>query len=384
MNRSSNPRRASALLAMLCVAGAATTAGAAEPPLRSHDLVYSYDEMFDFDIGAWLATHAPHLSGEAETISHWAGFSGISPRVLIALMELQSGVVGNPGADAAAIARPFGPLVREHGFGTQLREVAQSLRDAMYDRDDHRISGPVALSPTNPLRTLYTLSGTDAGQASALADERFQRVYRRLFATAPQARPASPRFAGPMPMADAPPTNLLQFPYPLGEKWHIGGAHTNSGSGRFPMSSLDMSQGGGWGSYQGNRWVSASAAGTFKRHSTCMAEIVHAGGWSTTYYHLMNIRPETGTVVAANTPIANPANTRSQALCNGGMSTGPHEHWSLKSNGSQHHLHGVTLSSYLITATGSSYDTHCMRFNLSRKGRTYCSDWYTNIGVDAP
>jgi LasA protease len=115
-----------------------------------------------------------------------------------------------------------------------------------------------------------------------------------------------------------------------------------------------------------------------------MAEIVHEGGWSTTYYHLMNIRPATGAMVAANDAIANPANTPNQALCDGGSSTGPHEHWSLKSNGSQHHLNGVTLSSYLITATGTSYDTNCQRFNLSRNGRRYCSDFYTNIGVDAP
>lgn len=371
------------LLAALCAVGVAGQAHAGQPSLSSQDLVYSYDEMFDFDIAGWLAMHAPHLSAQAETISHWAGFSGISPKALIALMELHSGVVGNMQAGTEMMARPFGGLVNKTGFGPQLREVAETLRDVMYDRDDTRISGPVALSRGNPLRTLYALSGLAAARSEGLADTGFTDVYRRLFNASPHARPAS-RFTGPQPMADAPPTNLLQFPYPLGEKWHVGGAHTNSGSGRFPMSSLDMYKGGGWGSNLSNHWVSASAAGTFKRHSSCMAEIVHAGGWSTTYYHLMNIRHATGAEVDANAPIANPANTRSQALCNGGMSTGPHEHWSLKSNGSQHHLNGVTLSSYLIKATGSSYDTNCTRFNLSRNGRTYCADWYTNIGVDAP
>lgn len=380
----SRTRLCAMLLAALCAAGASSTAAAAAAPLVSQDLVYHYEEMFDFDIAAWLAAHAPHLSARAETISHWAGFSGISPRVLIALMELQSGVVGDPTVAAAATARPFGTLVPVTGFGAQLREVAQSLRDALYDPQAPTAPGPVALATGNPLRALFELSGSPPAAAARLADERFTTVYRRLFGRAPQARPATSRFGRTAPRAVLPPANLLQFPYPLGEKWHVGGAHTNSGSGRFPLSSLDMSQGGWWGSDQSQRWVSASAAGTFKRHSSCMAEIVHDGGWSTTYYHLMNIRYATGATVAANTAIANPANTPFQALCNGGMSTGPHQHWSLKSNGSQHHLHGVTLSSYLIHATGSSYDTHCARFNLSRKGRTYCSDWYTNIGVDAP
>ncbi|MFK3844864.1 M23 family metallopeptidase [Stenotrophomonas sp. NPDC078853] len=370
-----------ALLAVLCAASTLGTAQAGGPAVQSQDLVYQYEEMFEFDIATWLAGHAPQLSPQAEVLSHWAGYSGISPRVLLALMELQTGVVGNQDASPGSLERPFGTLVTRTGFGPQLREVAETLRDAMYDAADTGTMGPVALSADNPLRTLYALSGMDTVRATALADAGFNDVYRKLFGGSP-AR--AQRDGGARAQADVPPTTLLQFPYPLKAKWHIGGAHTHSGSGRFPMSSLDMSVGGWWGSNQSNYWVSASASGRFKRHSSCMAEIVHEGGWSTTYYHLMNIRPATGAMVAANDAIANPANTPNQALCDGGSSTGPHEHWSLKSNGSQHHLNGVTLSSYLITATGTSYDTNCQRFNLSRNGRRYCSDFYTNIGVDAP
>ncbi|WP_349984810.1 M23 family metallopeptidase [Stenotrophomonas sp. WHRI 8082] len=367
------------LLAVLCAASTLSIAHAGAPTLHSEDLVYQYDEMFDFDIGEWLETHAPTLAVQAETLSHWSGYSGISPRVLLALMELQTGVVSSPQPSSASLERPFGTLVATTGFSAQLRDVAETLRDAMYDAADRSTRGPVALAAGNPLRTLYALSGTESARATQLADIGFVDVYRRLFGTEPKqvSRTAQPR-------ADAPPKNLLQFPYPLKARWRVGGAHTNSGSGRFPMSSLDMGVGGWWGSNQSRNWVSASAAGKFKRHSSCMAEIVHDGGWSTTYYHLMNIRPATGDSVTANDPIANPANTRGQALCNGGASTGPHQHWSLKSNGSQHHLNGVTLSSYVITATGSSYDTNCQRFNLSRNGKRYCAGVYTNIGVDAP
>ncbi|QWP76836.1 hypothetical protein J5226_25275 [Lysobacter sp. K5869] len=52
----------------------------------------------------------------------------------------------------------------------------------------------------------------------------------------------------------------------------------------------------------------------------------------------MNIQYNTGANVSMNTAIANPANTQAQALCNGGSSTGPHQHWSLKQNGSFYHL----------------------------------------------
>src|SRR5687768_18611278 len=85
------------------IGGTATAGGRdanAAAGLSGQDLVYSYDEMFDFDIAAYLAKHAPHLVRHSESISHWAGYSSISPKVLIALMEQQSGVVSRQRASA--------------------------------------------------------------------------------------------------------------------------------------------------------------------------------------------------------------------------------------------------------------------------------------------
>ena len=93
---------------------------------------------------------------------------------------------------------------------------------------------------------------------------------------------------------------------------------------------------------------------------------------------MMNLQYGTGASVGKNTAIGNPANSWSQALCNGGSSTGPHQHWSLKYNGSHYHLNGVYLSGYQITALGSSYDTNCSRFYLSKNGSRYCSGYFTN------
>ncbi|RDZ26151.1 hypothetical protein DX914_17925 [Lysobacter silvisoli] len=373
-----------ALLAC-CVAAAIGTASAAQPGaegLSGRDLIYSYDEMFDFDIDAYLAQRAPHLSRYGETISHWAGYSGISPKVLIALMEQQSGVVTRKRAAADGLSRPFGKLAQARGFGEQTREVALALRQALYERDAEDARGPVTVARANPLQSLFARAGASESSAALSGDTEFQQIYAGLFNQPRKAVAPSPRFAaqaGPDVGALAGPANgFLQFPYPRGQRWHVGGAHTNTGSGNYPMSSLDMSLGGGWGSNQSGTWVSSSAAGSFKRHSSCFAEVVHSGGWSTTYYHLMNIQYATGASVAANTRIANPANTQAQALCNGGSSTGPHEHWSLKSNGSHYHLNGVYLSGFQITATGSSYDTNCSRFYLTKNGTRYCSGWFTN------
>lgn len=363
-------------------AGAAAAERAEAGGLNSRDLVYSYDEMFDFDIERYLDKQAPHLRPYAETISHWAGYSAISPKVLIALMEQQSGVVSRKQASRDALRRPFGKLAKAGDFNGQTREVALALRQALYEREDADLAakGPVPLARANPLQALYAQSGENEANAALLGDGQFQLVYGRLFNEPRRAKAPSARFAaqGDMAALAGPPNGFLQFPYPRGQRWHVGGAHTNTGSGNYPMSSLDMSLGGGWGSNQSGVWVSSSASGSFKRHSSCFAEVVHSGGWSTTYYHLMNIQYGTGASVAANTRIANPANTQAQALCNGGASTGPHEHWSLKSNGSHYHLNGVYLSGFQITAIGSSYDTNCSRFYLTKNGTRYCSGWFTN------
>ncbi len=372
-----------ACMAIACFGNAAQAEGVAASQ-AANSLVYSHDEMFNFNIEAFLQTRAPALASQAEAISHWAGYSSISPKVLIALMEQQTGVISR--AQKGVPNRPFGNLSRANGFAEQVRDVSHQLATKLYARAaapeagllDHAEFGGnlnANLSANNPLHALFeNRMSIDANIDQSLAD--FAQTYQRLFGSAFNLNNAAASLYAPS--LAGPSNGVLQFPFPLGANWHVGGAHTTTGSGNYPMSSLDMSQGGGWGSNQSSVWVSASAGGTFKRHSSCFAEVVHANGWSTTYYHLMNIKYNTGVTVAKGVQIANPANTQAQALCNGGSSTGPHEHWSLKNNGSYYHLNGVYLSGWQITATGTSYDTNCTRFYLTRNGTKRCSGYFIN------
>ena len=371
-------------IAVICALsfGAVQAAEPLRPPTEKaaivHPLVYSYDEMFSFDIEAYLASQAPHLLPYAEHISHWAGYSSISPRVLITLIEQHSGVITDAKAEQARVQRPFGDLSLKVGFAAQLQDVANQLAERIY-------SGKLRLEATefataeqvDPLAYLLNPGNTDAEQKPQVQQVRFQQLYQKLFAE--DYLPAKVKIsAEPSALLAGPANGVLQFPFPTGQSWHVGGAHTNTGSGNYPMSSLDMSQGGGWGSNQSGVWVAASAGGSFKRHSSCFAEVVHSGGWSTTYYHLMNIQYNTGATVNKNTKIANPANTKPQALCNGGASTGPHQHWSLKQNGSWTHLNGVYVSGWQITATGTSYDTNCNRYYLTKNGTKRCSGYFNH------
>ena len=360
---------------------AADTVGVTLPQLQpaSSALVYSYDEMFHFDIDRFLASQAPHLLPYAEVISHWAGYTSISPRVLLTLIDLQSQLISQP--DLTLLQQPLAGLSSADGFSAQLQDVADQLATRLYQRE--AAVSEFATAPAAALSYLFGVDNNkDAAVSQAQADKlsAFNQRYQQLFAESYLPAPDSAADSNTQNITTlaGPANGFLQFPFPLGQSWHVGGAHTNTGSGNYPMSSLDMSIGGGWGSNQSNTWVAASAAGSFKRHSSCFAEVVHSGGWSTTYYHLMNIQYNTGANVAKNTKIANPANTKAQALCNGGASTGPHQHWSLKQNGSWVHLNTVYLSGWQITATGSSYDTNCTRFYLTKNGVKKCAGFFNH------
>lgn len=357
-------------------------AEAASPPKQApNSLIYSHAEMFNFDTESYLLATAPELAPYAEVISHWAGYSSISPRVLLTLIEQHSGLISR-SRQRSASDRPMGSLSRLSGFNAQVRDVADQLARRLYEPATHEAAAEFGAdgARATPLRALLASS-------SSGGESEFAATYLRLFglsfdteaARALHESPAASESSAAAPDASlaGPPAGFLQFPFPIGDSWHVGGAHTNTGSGNYPMSSLDMSKGGGWGSNQTGVRVSASAAGSFKRHSSCFAEIVHSGGWSSTYYHMDKLQYNTGAAVAMNAFIGNPANNKAQALCNGGASTGPHQHWSLKSNGAWQHLNTVSLAGWTITATGSSYDTNCNRFYLTKNGVKKCSGYFS-------
>ncbi len=345
---------AASVLSILSLAGCGPTQMQADPdsPAVSStefaiDLDYSHDEMFGFNIEQYLQENAPHLLPHAEEISHVAGVSRISPRALIALMEQQSGAVENPDFTETS---PLGDLSTKVGFLDQLRDLCTRLE---------------GLRKTTSMRLV--IGAPDAAIASVLprvSMDALGDTYQTLFpGVVSQPKLKDKAADAPIPM---------QFPWPVGDSWGFGGAHADDGSGPI-LSSLDL-----WGSNAGwgdpvNVKVVAAAAGKLKRHSSCYATVVHSGNWSTGYYHLGEILVADGTTVAANQPIAKYANTKSQALCDGGSSTGPHVHWTLYSLNQETSLSGKVLSGWTVHPGTSSYDENCARMYLTRNGVKACT-----------
>lgn len=350
--------------------------------ITKHEFVYSYDEMLNFDVEEYLQANAPHLVAYSEVISHYAGYTSISPKILIALMEQETGIITNP-VSASTISRPFGDLSAKVGFKEQVKDISTRLAKEFYRGHSFHDTGENEVMTTDEdvYRAIETIVPEQAEDAIGIertrgtkgSSKEVSRTHRTLFGKSEKEESSTQV----QTVAVANLDNYFQLPFPVGESWRNGGSHTNHGSGAYPQSSLDFNAGGYWGDNLGHIWVAASAPGVIKNHSSCFAEIIHEDGWSTTYYHIDNIRYATGSNITRNTRIANYASNKSQALCNGGQSTGPHLHFSMKKDGQFYHLNGMRLSGYQVRTGRDSYDSNCGYFWLSRNGYKYCA--WTNI-----
>lgn len=357
------------LTALLC-----TNIQADESLLKEPDLIYTNDQMLNFDAGEYLGTHAPHLLPHAEAISHWAGVSSISPKILIALMEHETSIVSIENRQV--LSRPFGDLSDKEGFNEQLIDICNQLSTLHYEPVNNSIR---QFSVARFLASKYTTPKS----ISELTED-FSHTYFRIFTDDSESGVSAPMLEALPNSGALPPSSLLQLPYPVGSTWTFGGAHSYTGSGNV-LSSIDFHDGGYWGSNLSNKWVVASGQGTVKVHSSCNMEIIHASGWSTQYYHLDNILYSNGQSVSRDTYIANYASNERQALCQGGASTGPHLHFSLKYNGSYVSLQDVRLSDFTVNVGTSNYDTNCNRFYLrSNNGTKNCAGRLYNPGVSTP
>jgi len=341
----------SLLFAILCATY--SSVGAFAQDISEQDLIYTNDQMLNFSVESYLQEYAPHLVKYASTITHWSAVSTISPKLFIAMMEEQSSVLS--AGNKENMQRPFGELSDKTGFKEQLMDMAHKLSDRFYKLD---AEGKPAVERLN-------------------LGNRYVDSYFRLFPQKPQKKQRRAVSVKKMESGGgsgaAASEDLLQLPYPVQSSWTFGGAHSFTGSGRV-LSSLDFHDGGFWGNDLSHLWVSASAPGTVKVHSSCNMEIIHENGWSTQYYHLDNIQYSTGDKVERNAYIANYASNERQALCEGGSSTGPHLHFSLKNNGQYVSLQDVHFSGYAVNVGSSNYDTNCNRFYLHKDGKKHCAN----------
>jgi LasA protease len=321
--------------------------------IEDSEFVYG-PALLDFDLRAYLAASAPHLLPHAEAMSHWAGYYSISPKLLLALLEMQSSVWSV--ATSAAMANPTAGLAAGSEFNEQIRTLLMGLtvdfyafREASGGRSTAMNAATFAL--LNAFRAVAP-NGLSAAEADDLR-RRFLDASVRLF---------------PMPVHGAalttdvdrigPPAAFMQLPWKHNQAWFFNGVHTQTGSDPGVMNSIDFARSFqlDWGANTSTDYVVAAHAGTVTVFSTCNLRVTSPNGWATNYYHLSNVVVSSGTQVNANDTIGVYANAPSQALCQGGQSTRPHLHFSLFQNGVFAPLDGAQLGGYLVHAGRFSYD----------------------------
>ncbi|HSB67295.1 MAG TPA: LysM peptidoglycan-binding domain-containing protein [Anaerolineales bacterium] len=371
------------------------------PPIRSakgpgskiipdSELVYG-PYALDFDIKGYLARFDSylnrysevvegHLRTGPEIIQMVAHDYSINPRLLVALLEYQSGWVtmANPPED-----RIVYPLGNQDGWRTglylQLAWAADNLNRGYYLWKVDGIGGWLLSNGVAiPIDPSINAGTAGVQQLFALLDDRPNWQYD----VSPEGffKLYSDMFGYPFDYAYEPiiPEDLeqpaLQLPFEPGVDWaYTGGPHGGWGEGS-AWAALDFAPGyEGLGCVESYYWVVAAADGLIVRadEGRVVQDLNGDGnegtGWTILYMHIEgNDRVQAGTYVKAGDRIGHPS-------CEGGYSTGTHVHLARRYNGEwipadRHPDHGglpFNLEGWVSSGDGIEYNGY-----LERDGET--------------
>lgn len=291
----------------------------------------------------WLRDYVGYVGGKNRSgggiVDYVATNFSISPRLLLALLEYQTGALTQASMPADVDERyPLGYVDRGHrGVYLQLVWAANLLNDGYYGWRTGRLTtlnimdgtiehpDPWQNAGTVALQYYFSLFEDALSYRQDIGPEGIAWVYRNLFGD---------------PWADEQahiPGSLQQpefyLPFEGGKTWaYTGGPHTGWGTGE-PWAAIDFAPPGAKGCGVSNEISTAVAAGLVTRSEAGIVEIDLDGdgdprtGWSVFYLHIAsNDRVPVGTELEAGDPIGYPS-------CEGGTSTGTHIHIARKYNG---------------------------------------------------
>lgn len=291
----------------------------------------------------WLKTYSEYAAeanrSAAEIVNLVALKFSLSPRLLLALIEYQSGALSQAQPDEEALTYPLG--YHQHnrrGLYRQLLWAANLLNNGYYgwrsgrlssmEHEDGRIErfDPWQNAASVALQFFFNALYPKEDYLKAISPEGFAHTYTALFGD-PWAAD-QPHIPGSL---EQPP---LQLPFPPGKVWAFtGGPHTAWGTGD-PLAALDFAPPlVAGGCRDTDEWATAVADGIVVRAET--GEVVldldgdgdERTGWNIFYLHLATEgRAPLGAQLKAGDPIGHPS-------CEGGSSSGTHVHIARKYNG---------------------------------------------------
>jgi len=350
--------------------------GPAFKVIPDSELVYG-PAARDFDIAAFIQEYNGYLARYTEEVNE-RKLSGtqivaqvaqnysVNPRLLLAVLEYQSGWLTNPTPDASTLEYPLGIVdSRREGLYRQLSWAANNLNQGYYL---WRVNGAATwlLGDGSVVPVDTTINAGTAGVQQMFAPLYGRDAWRQavtepgLFATYQHL------FGYPFDYAVEPllPHNLrqppMQLPFEPGRPWAFtGGPHGGWGSGS-AWAALDFAPPSeALGCIPSDDWVVAVADGAILRagDGAVVQELDNDGyegtGWAVLYMHIeTRERVQPGAVLRAGERIGHPS-------CEGGVSSGTHVHLARKYNGewipADQNLPFV-LDGWVSRGTGNLYD----------------------------
>ena len=325
-------------------------------------------DLAQFD--GYLAYYQEEVDGEllsgAAIVQRVAEQYSVSPRLLLALLEHQSGWLTNRAPAETQRAYPLGYLNDPTpGLYSQLSWAANLLNSGYY-RWRAGWAGPIPLLDG---------SSVPAGPGINAATVAVQVFFAALLPYAEWERTVGPEgftqtyavlFGDPFALELDPliPTDLtqpkLQLPFEVGKVWsYTGGPHSAWGSGS-GWAALDFAPpGNALGCVFSDEWVTAAADGLVlrSREGEVLLDLDQDGyeqtGWVLLYMHIESRdRVTVGSQVTAGARIGHPS-------CEGGVSDGTHVHLARKYNGewipADRDL-PLELDGWVSAGTGLEYD----------------------------
>jgi len=319
---------------------AAFVTGFGVPLLPDSEVVFSPGAK-NFDIRAFVLAHPGYLATYTEVITTtappepgWlivakaAQRYSINPRLLLALLEQQSGALSNPNPEPYVQLHSLGleaPALLP-GLSHQLGWAGNQLNYGYYGwRDGSLVSFATADGGFRPadgrlnagsfaVARLLALLYKSAAFAQVSGPDGLMATYARLFGD-PWANDDPQLVPGGLTQPS------LQLPFEPGVRWTFtGGPHPGYGS-TLPFAALDFAPPTELAGCAPNaQWAVAVHAGEVVFSADGLLELDLGDGWSVIYLHLATAdRAPVGSVVAAGARLGHPS-------CEGGRATGSHLH----------------------------------------------------------
>ena len=314
------------------------------------ELVYSPSNAY-FDIEAFIhskdgylgdyygTVSGSQLSG-AEIVARVATEYSLNPRLLLALLEYQSGWVTESDPSEETRVYPMGYYASYwEGLYTQLTWAANLLNEGYYLWKVQAISAWI-LSDSIVIEVEPTINAGTAGVLNlmrhlassdnwhqAVSEEGVFSTYLRLFGY-PFDYALEPLISDDLTQPE------LQLPFEDGVVWSFtGGPHGGWGSGS-AWAAIDFAPpGNALGCVESEAWVTASAPGeiVYSDDGAVVQDLDGDGvwqtGWSLLYMHIETAdRVQVGDILKAGDRVGHPS-------CEGGFSTGTHLHIARRYNG---------------------------------------------------